>query len=260
MRSISFFKQKLRNDKKLKSERNPRRSFMESKLTSEDDELMELMEVEIFKIRDDLKNKNQLYTINWLDGWKDYYNDKLGNNNDFRYENRSIPRGSNVLINLFGHMNPELTFKHPAVVLYQFENKDILVAPVSSMCFNSGYDFHIDLTPGEDNVNNNCAVKINDMRVISTKRIKNIFPKRISDNKLNLIDDIIVEYFANSKKKDMDQLIKDLEEKEKEHIQLIKDLEEKEKENIHLVTVLDGKEDITKKTIIEEDLEKKIVV
>ncbi len=187
----------------------------------EDPQLVEDLQRSLGFIFPYLINQDMPDAIKWLVGWIDYCNDKNGNNQFFKKMNFTIERGKGVQVNLFGHMGVELTYDHPAIVLS--ESRDwIIIAPTSSTCYQDEEDLHIDLTPGDGNVvDKNCGIKLENIRMISKKRVKTIFKGKITNEKMDEIDQVLAEHLSPH----VDQLVKDLQEKLKEQEGINSDLE-----------------------------------
>jgi mRNA-degrading endonuclease toxin of MazEF toxin-antitoxin module len=192
---------------------------IKGKMTYEDPKLIDDIHKSLGFIFPYLINQEMTDSIKWLVGWSDYCNDKNKVNSFFKYKDYSLSRGQGVQINLFGHMGTELTYDHPAIVLD--ESKDwIIIAPTSSTCFQDEEPLHIDLTPADGGVvNKNCGIKLENIRMVSKKRVKSIFTGKVTPEKLNEIDGVVAKYLAPSVEKELvvqNQLVASLEQEVEE--------------------------------------------
>ncbi|MGF9909573.1 type II toxin-antitoxin system PemK/MazF family toxin [Brevibacillus porteri] len=120
---------------------------------------------ELFKY---LMTVKQDYGIKWLFGLKRYIQDKKETLR--RPFNSHLDRGHIVEVELFGHFSNELTFLHPAVVLFDDLSGWMLIAPISTSKFSSPNPLHIDVTE-EDGLKHPCGIALDSIRVIDKKRV-----------------------------------------------------------------------------------------
>ncbi|PGQ36800.1 hypothetical protein COA05_15295 [Bacillus thuringiensis] len=170
--------------------------------------------------------------IKWLLGLEEYVQDKSEKGKP-RY--RRYERGHVVELELFGHFSEELTFSHPAVVLYN-EKNFVLVAPVTSGKFGSGKPLHIDVGQ-EDGFSKNCAIVLDAMKLVHKQRI--LFQHKQSDwvSKLKLddkvldkIDELILEHYLPVTYKKMQLLEGELNDQKLQYEQLQQELVELKEE------------------------------
>ncbi|PDZ17114.1 MULTISPECIES: type II toxin-antitoxin system PemK/MazF family toxin [Bacillus cereus group] len=135
--------------------------------------------------------------IKWLLGLEEYVQDKSEKE---RLNYRRYQRGHVVELELFGHFSEELTFSHPAVVLYN-EKNFVLVAPVTSGKFGSGKPLHIDVGQ-EDGFSKNCAIVLDAMKLVHKQRIlyqhkqsDRVSNLKLDDTVLDKIDKLILEHY-----------------------------------------------------------------
>jgi len=164
---------------------------------------------ELFKT---LLHKDQQYSIRWLFGF-DRYIQSL-NKSIARPFRRNLKRGHIVEIELFGHFNRELTFLHPAVVLYDNHKGQILVAPVSTSLHGNANKLHINVGKTEG-LKHDCAIALDELLMIHKDRVHYQYktknkPDKVPDYILNTIDDLILEYFLPQKHIEIEKLVNDL--------------------------------------------------
>ncbi|ODA09269.1 hypothetical protein A7312_26750 [Paenibacillus polymyxa] len=135
-----------------------------------------------------------------------------------KWFNDHLSRGHIVEVELFGHVNKELTFAHPCVVLFDgsYSNESggwMLVAPISTPRYQDGGDFTVDITE-LDGIKHNSGVCIDAIQVIDKRRVlyqheladKN--KSKIRTEKLDEIDFSILKYYLpklNEKLLDIEQ-------------------------------------------------------
>jgi mRNA-degrading endonuclease toxin of MazEF toxin-antitoxin module len=117
----------------------------------------------MFKISLDYK---QDYGLKWLKGLQRYTLDKEGRLSS----NVHLDRGHIVEVEFFGHFNAELTFPHPAVVLYDSKSNWLLVAPISTSAHGNADPLCIDIGVA-DGLRHDCGVRVNAIRVIDKNRV-----------------------------------------------------------------------------------------
>lgn len=135
--------------------------------------------------------------IRWMMGFANYVNEK---NTHFKckYEKHKFNKGDIILVDLFGHFGSELTYDHPAIVISD-EFNGCIVAPISSTAFKDHVLTHVDLPKQVSNLGdlkNNCAIKLEQIRYVSKKRILQKFNRVSNNDKLKEIDDILMQHLA----------------------------------------------------------------
>ena len=179
------------------------------------------------KLHSIIMKTDQYYGLNWLVGFEQYIELKRGNllNKTYVPTKRHYSRGHIVSIELFGHFNKELTFIHPAIVLYDSNGTNMLVAPISSTKFNDINALHIDITTS-DGMKNNCAICLDQIRFIDKSRVvfqwtnqtsSNI---KISSTILDRIDEALLTNYLPSSDAQINQLNLDLKEAREENKKL----------------------------------------
>jgi mRNA-degrading endonuclease toxin of MazEF toxin-antitoxin module len=141
---------------------------------------------------------DQAYGIKWMMGLDKYLTDKSRSTSSwFRGH---LDRGHLVEIELFGHFNRELTFAHPAVVLYDASSEGmLLVAPISTTQYGDSDPLHIDLEVA-DGVKHLCAVRLDSIRSIDKRRVLYQHNKdgqncKVRSSKLDQIDSVLLDKF-----------------------------------------------------------------
>jgi mRNA-degrading endonuclease toxin of MazEF toxin-antitoxin module len=132
--------------------------------------------------------------IHWFLGFDSYVKDKNGTLSPKFRDTHGFRRGEIVLVDFFGHYGTELTYEHPAIVLADTYD-GVIVAPISSRCYNDGIDTHVSLERNVrdlGNVKNNCGIKLEQSRFISKRRIIEKFKRVTNTDKLNEIDDVLM--------------------------------------------------------------------
>lgn len=188
MRSRSYYKQQVKRD------RNTGRKPVDGKRVNRDPQLI-IDYVECMRNLDDgIRTWKLEDGVNWILGFDSYVQDKTGRLNPRFKNNYIFSRGDIVLVDFFGHFGTELTYEHPAIVLA--DNYDgIVIAPISSTCYNDSDSSHVDLPRQVNdlgNLPNNCGIKLEQIRFISKKRILRKFNRVSNTNKLNEIDGILM--------------------------------------------------------------------
>ncbi|WP_066415289.1 type II toxin-antitoxin system PemK/MazF family toxin [Sutcliffiella cohnii] len=155
--------------------------------------------------------------LKWILGLEEYVEDK-NDKNVINY--RKYSRGHIVEVELFGHFDKELTFSHPAVVLYNSGNF-VLIAPISSGKFGDGNEMHIDIS-SKDGVKKDCCILIDSIRVIDKKRIMYQHKKdeeniKISDTILDNIDEVLVTKYAPKVKNEFENCKTQLNDEKERH-------------------------------------------
>ncbi|QGH32581.1 hypothetical protein GI584_00105 [Gracilibacillus salitolerans] len=147
--------------------------------------------------------------LKWILGLEEYIEDKK-NKKQIHY--RRYTRGHIVEVELFGHFDKELTYSHPALILYDGGNS-VLVAPISGGKYGDDKEMHIDVTE-KDGLRKNCAVMVDSLRIIDKKRIlyqhkKDELNVKISTEILDNIDNVLISKFIPGHKIKYDQLKSD---------------------------------------------------
>lgn len=208
--------------------RNKRNGF--NFKTKKNTELQKDLDLILEELKSTLLKKSSNYTMKWLIGLEKYIhalNIKPKKDTELTPHLR---RGAIINVELFGHFNTELTFKHPAVVL--FDKKDrILVAPVSSSFFNNDSnlkDLYIDVGINEGFAND-CGISLADIYMVNKNRIVSTVKNnlgnaaRVPSYTLDKIDSIITNNFISKHDNEIEEL-----KSEKEFLkQEILDLEQK---------------------------------
>lgn len=139
---------------------------------------------------------DQAYGIKWMMGLDKYLADKSRSTSSwFRGH---LDRGHLVEIELFGHFNRELTFIHPAVVLYDSSSEGmLLVAPISTTQYGDSDPLHIDLETA-DGVKHQCAVRLDSIRSVDKRRVLYQHNKdgqncKLRSSKLDEIDSVLLD-------------------------------------------------------------------
>lgn len=180
---------------------------------------------QLFKV---MLTYKQDYGIKWLMGLERYVKDKKETVPAF---NNHLERGHLVQIELFGHFNRELSFLHPAVVLFDSGDGWLLVAPISTPKNGSNNNLYIDVD-AQDGMDHPSAVCLDDIRAVDRNRVlyqlkKNGRNCRLRHIKLTEIDDAILKYFLPITHKKYLELERDLQ-KERE-------LHDKTRAELHLL-------------------------
>jgi mRNA-degrading endonuclease toxin of MazEF toxin-antitoxin module len=148
------------------------------------------------------------YAIKWLLGCDRYVKDKTNEDtsNNFPFRAYTISRGEIIYVDFFGHFDTELTFFHPAVVIAEVDRKHILIAPTSTPAYGSTNPLYINLTPADaTGVMHNCGIKLDNIRIVSKRRITKRFGKISNVAILDQIDDAFTRNFVAMKQKVIDE-------------------------------------------------------
>ncbi|MGR9527457.1 type II toxin-antitoxin system PemK/MazF family toxin (plasmid) [Priestia megaterium] len=113
---------------------------------------------------------------------------------------KNVSRGHIVQVELFGHFNKELTFLHPAVVLYDNNKGQLLVAPISTSKYKDNDPLHVDVEPA-DGLHHGSGVCLESIRGVDKNRVLFQYNKdgknaKLRTEVLNKIDLTIMEYFC----------------------------------------------------------------
>lgn len=145
----------------------------------------------------EIVKKNQSYGIRWLMGLERYVKDQSKSiTHVFR---KNLSRGHIVEVELFGHFNRELTFLHPAVVLYDNNKGQLLVAPISSGKYGDNDPLHIDVDSA-DGLKHKCGICLEHIRGVDKHRVlyqheKDGKKAKVRPEVLDKIDLTIMEHF-----------------------------------------------------------------
>lgn len=198
---------------------------------------IQLQQLQLFK---KMLNKDQKYSIRWLIGLERYIQSIDRNiSKPFR---KNLKRGHIVEVELFGHFNRELTFLHPAVVLFDNKNGLLLVAPISTPLYNDSNDLHIDVGVA-DGLKHNCAIALDEIQMIHKDRV--VFqhkhegvPQKVQTATLDKIDNLILKNFLPQTDSKVAQLNSDFQTQEALLQQLKEDNKRLEEESIRLQGII----------------------
>jgi len=179
---------------------------------------------ELFNV---IMEKNQYYGIRWLIGLNRYIQDQK--KRIPRPFKKHLSRGHIVEVELFGHFNKELTFLHPAVVLYDNNKGQLLVAPISSK-YGDNDPLHIDVDTN-DGLHHKSSICLDSIRVVDKNRVlyqheKDGKKAKVTSETLDKIDLAIMEHFLPKMFKKYKELEKKLLEEEKRYNKLEKEYNE----------------------------------
>lgn len=188
LRSRSYYKQQVKRD------RTTGRKPVDGKRVNRDPQLI-IDYIEGMRNLDDGMRTWKLEDgVNWIIGFDSYVKDKTGNLNPRFQNNHIFNKGDIVLVDFFGHFGTELTYEHPAIVLKDTYD-GIVIAPISSTCYNDSDSSHVDLSRQVNdlgNMPNNCGIKLEQIRFISKKRVLQKFNRVSNTNKLNEIEEVLM--------------------------------------------------------------------
>lgn len=176
----------------------------------------------------DMMNKNQYYGIRWLVGLERYIKDQSKKMPHlFR---RNLSRGHIVEVELFGHFNKELTFLHPAVVLYDNKKGQLLVAPISTGKYGDTDPLHIDVDSA-DGLSHGSGICLESIRGLDKNRVlfqheKNGKKAKVRPEVLDKIDHKIMEYFLPNMFLKFTDTESELKEEQEKNAELLKEIEE----------------------------------
>ncbi|PGT81585.1 hypothetical protein COD11_17105 [Bacillus sp. AFS040349] len=172
--------------------------------------------------------KNQYYGIRWLVGLERYVKDQSRNlPHLFR---RNLSRGHIVEVELFGHFNKELTFLHPAVVLYDNNKGQLLVAPISTGKYGDTDPLHIDVDSA-DGLNHGSGICLEAIRGVDKNRVlfqheKNGKKAKVRPEVLDKIDLTIMEHFMPNMFHKYTEIESKLAEEQKKNVELLEEIED----------------------------------
>lgn len=254
MRSRGYYKKQTRYDRSI------RRKPCEGKRVHQDPQLI-LDALENNRMFDDQLRKWKLEDgIHWLLGFSSYVKEKESTFTPAFKDEYIFRRGDIVLVDFFGHFGTELTYEHPAIVLYDaFDG--VIIAPISSSCYNDGISTHVSLTRGIGdlgNVKNDCGIKLEQSRFISKRRILNKFNRVTNTDKLNEIDDVLMTiltpYSYGSMKQEKELLLEQNKLLLTQFTEKNKEVESKEKE----IEALRHKIQLLEQKVSDEDQEENV--
>ncbi|MCU5668892.1 type II toxin-antitoxin system PemK/MazF family toxin [Bacillus cereus] len=224
----SYYKSLLRKDTRGNR-------LVDGKLANEDPKLI-LDTLDTLSSYDRYFRKIPMYdAVNILLGLDYYIQDKI-HRSFGRYGNRDFSRdlGRIVTVEFYGHFGTELTYEHPAIILassYQW----VIIAPISSPCYNDGKDTHVSLTMPL--MSNNCGIMLENIRCVSKRRISNVHGKLTDPVKLAEIDEKIAKMLIPIAHKryekiqeDLEQVTEQLKQTQEDLERACKDIEEKDEE------------------------------
>ncbi len=214
------YKTKLKSFKGIPNENIPK-MHEDIQLIKDSNELLSELFNEIMK-------KNQYYGIRWLVGLERYVKDQSRNlPHLFR---RNLSRGHIVEVELFGHFNKELTFLHPAVVLYDNNKGQLLVAPISTGKYGDTDPLHIDVDSA-DGLNHGSGICLEAIRGVDKNRVlfqheKNGKKAKVRPEVLDKIDLTIMEHFMPNMFHKLTEIESKLAEEQKKNAELLEEIED----------------------------------
>ncbi|MDT3765836.1 type II toxin-antitoxin system PemK/MazF family toxin [Priestia filamentosa] len=166
--------------------------------------------------------KDQKYGSRWLIGLERYVQDQKKSIE--RRFTRNLSRGHIIEVELFGHFNKELTFLHPAVVLYDNNRGQLLVAPISSTKYNDNDPLHIDVD-SSDGLHHGSGICLEAIRGVDKNRVLYQYDykgrkAKVRTEVLDKIDLTIMEYFLPTTFKQFKKLEDELDKERKKVIDL----------------------------------------
>ncbi|GIO22261.1 type II toxin-antitoxin system PemK/MazF family toxin [Oceanobacillus sp. J11TS1] len=189
----------------------------------------------------EIMKKNQYYGIRWLMGLERYI--KVHSNSISRIFRKNLSRGHIVEVELFGHFNRELTFLHPAVVLYDNNQGQLLVAPISSGKYGDNDPLHIDVDSA-DGLKHKCGICLEHIRGVDKHRVlyqheKDGKKAKVRPEVLDKIDLSVMKHFMpnmfHNYSETKDKLVYE-QQKNKELIEEIELLKEQLRQNAYQAT------------------------
>lgn len=190
---------------------------------------------ELFNV---IMKKDQYYGINWLLGLERYVKDHSRRISPIF--NKHLTRGHIVQVELFGHFSKELTFIHPALVLYDNNSNLLLVAPISTSKYQDNDPLHIDID-SRDGIHHGSGICLDSIRIIDKSRVlfqyedKNGNKPKARPEVLDKVDLAILEYFLPQTFKTFNEVKVNLEQEVQKNAELMleiaklkKQLEKKE--------------------------------
>jgi mRNA-degrading endonuclease toxin of MazEF toxin-antitoxin module len=176
----------------------------------------------------EIMRKNQYYGIRWLMGLERYVKDQSRNiPHPFR---KNLSRGHIVEVELFGHFNKELTFLHPAVVLYDNNKGQLLVAPISSGKYGDTDPLHIDVDSA-DGLHHGSGICLEAIRGVDKNRVlyqhaKDGKKAKVRPEVLDKIDLTIMEHFMPNMFRKFTEMEGKLAEEQKKNVELLEEIED----------------------------------
>ncbi|MDE0583237.1 type II toxin-antitoxin system PemK/MazF family toxin [Planococcus sp. A6] len=172
---------------------------------------------------DVVMKKDQYYGINWLVGLERYVEDHSGSIRTF---NKHLSRGHIVQVELFGHFNKELTFVHPALVLYDNNSNHLLVAPISTSKYQDSDPLHIDVDTN-DGIHHESGICLDAIRIVDKNRVlyqiedSNRNKAKARPEVLDKVDLAIMEHFLPQTFKNINEVKENLEQEIQKNAKLL---------------------------------------
>lgn len=170
----------------------------------------------------EIMEKDQSYGIRWLMGFERYI--KVHSKSISKIFRKNLSRGHIVQVELFGHFNRELTFLHPAVVLYDNNKGQLLVAPISTSKYRDTDPLHIDVD-SFDGLDHESGICLEAIRGIDKHRVlyqheKDGKKAKVRSEILDKIDLAIMENFLPNTFKNFEYMKVKLIEEQKRTLEL----------------------------------------
>ncbi|MGG1571559.1 type II toxin-antitoxin system PemK/MazF family toxin [Fictibacillus sp. NRS-1165] len=166
MRTREYYKSQTKKDPTTQ-----RNLCFQKKVKDDPQIVLDLYEIKR-SLDDDFREWDLERGIHWLLGFEAYVKEKkIGFKS--KYLDYTFRRGTILMVDFFGHFGKELTYEHPAVVLYD-DGHCVLVAPISSPCYQDGIETHVNIEKrkkDQANMPNNCGIKLEQIRYVSKSRI-----------------------------------------------------------------------------------------
>lgn len=176
---------------------------------------------ELFNI---VMKKDQYYGINWLIGLERYVQDHSRNLRPVF--NKHLSRGHIVQVELFGHFNKELTFVHPALVIYDNNSNHLLVAPISTSKYQDADPLHIDIDTN-DGLHHGSGICLDAIRIVDKNRVlyqvedSNRNKAKARPEVLDKVDSAILEHFLPQTFKNYNEIKVNLEQEVQKNAKLL---------------------------------------
>lgn len=136
--------------------------------------------------------------VDWILGFDMYSQDNRGTYTGKFSSKYTIGRGRIITFDSFGHIGTEQKKNRPAVVLK--ENSDgVIIAPIGTAAYSSGKPYHVPLEANKKDqggMSNDCGIKLEQIRYIDKSRIMGTFKKITNVDKLNEIDEKLLEHMS----------------------------------------------------------------
>lgn len=136
--------------------------------------------------------------IDWILGFDMFSEDAKGGYTGKYSAIPRIGRGRIITYDAFGHIGTEQKKNRPAIVLKENQG-GVIIAPIGKRAYKSNKSYHVSLKKGEKSQGNmtyNCGIKLEQIRYIDKGRITGLYGKVSSIDKLNEIDDKLLNYLA----------------------------------------------------------------